>query len=136
MEICWLQSTNNIGGTGRSYDPALFCLADRRVWITGLTDVSRGRIAEDWGMDALEEVFGLRLSRHPSSLRRVDIGVDKPNVCYMMPVYEYLGTAAEFQEERQRLRVISSQNTKIGSKRYVDLGKRYMHPRTRYSSRE
>ena len=74
------------------------------VWITGLTDVYRGRIAEDWGMDALEEVFGVRLNRHPSSLRHTDIGVDKPNVCYMMPVYEYLGTSAQFQEERQRLR--------------------------------
>ena len=58
MESCWLISTNNTGGTGRSYDSALFCLADRMVWITGLTDVYRGRIAEDWGMDALEEVFG------------------------------------------------------------------------------
>ena len=135
MEICWLLSTNNTGGTGRSYDSALFCLADRMVWITGLTDVYRGRIAEDWGMDALEEVFGVRLNRHPSSLRRTDIGVDKPNVCYMMPVYEYLGTSAQFQEERQRLRVISSKNTQLGSKSYADLGKRFLHPRTKYSSR-
>jgi hypothetical protein len=47
----------------------------------------------------------------------------------MMPIYEYLGTSAQFQEERQRLKVISSKNTPIGSKRYADLGKRFVHPR-------
>ena len=44
MQSAWLRSTGNVGGTGRSYDPALFCMPDRMVWVTGLTDVRRGRV--------------------------------------------------------------------------------------------
>ena len=48
----WLVGTQQTGGAARSYDPELFCRDDRVVWVTGLTEVRRGRQVEDWGMDA------------------------------------------------------------------------------------
>ena len=133
MELVWLQSTNNTGGTGRSYDSALFCHADRMVWAQNLTNVYKGREVGDRGMGALEEVFGVRYNDLHSNLRRNDIGVDKPNSCYMMPMYKFLGTTEEFQAKRAALKSISNERTHTGSRHYADLGKRFMHTGTKYN---
>ena len=76
QQSTWLVSTQQTGGTGRPYDPELFCRDDRMVWVTGLIEVRRGRKMEEWGMDALEEVFGVRYNDFGSTLKRSDIGQD------------------------------------------------------------
>ena len=57
-EKIWMESTRAVGGSGRTYDQSLFCRDDRLVWVTGLTERDRGREMENWGMKAVEEIFG------------------------------------------------------------------------------
>ena len=113
-------STCNSGGTGRSYNPELFCRDDRMVWVTGLTEVRRGRKMEEWGMDALEEVFGVRYNDFGSTLRRSDIGPTLPNICYFMPIYLFIGTVTQFHTRRDVMRGLSDARTAVGERIFAE----------------
>ena len=83
---------------------------------------------ENWGMKAVEQVFGFKYNDFPSTLHRKDIGPGKPNVCYFMPVRSFEGSPYEFQEQRATLKEESNKRTGVGKRIYADLGQRFEHP--------
>ena len=76
---------------------------------------------EEWGMDALEEVFGVRYNDFGSTLKRSDIGHDLPNICYFMPIYLFIGTVTQFHARRDVLMDLSDARTAVGKRIFADL---------------
>ena len=83
---------------------------------------------ENWGMEAVKEVFGFMYNDIPSTLHKNDIGPQKSNVCYLMPVRFFAGDPDEFQIVRTDLIKESNKRTVFGNLCNADLGKRFAHP--------
>ena len=129
IEKIWMASTRAVGGSGRTYDQSPFCRDDRMVWVKSLTERDRGREMENWGMKAVKEVFGFMYNDVWSSLHWRDIGPEKPNVCYLMPVRFFAGSPREFFVVKADLKTQSNKRTGIGCRKFADLGQRFKHPR-------
>ena len=83
---------------------------------------------ENWGMEAVKEVFGFMYNENPSTLHRKDIGPEKPNVCYLMPVCFFTGSPLEFSIVKADLEKQSNKRSRVGQRSYADLGQRFVHP--------
>ena len=84
---------------------------------------------EDWGMQAVKEVFGWSPQRDHSSVEDRNIGTKKPNCCYFMPIYQFHGTERQFRERRVVLTKEAKKRTNVGKSCPADLCKRFAHPR-------
>ena len=128
-ESCWKKSTGQTNSTtSRGYAPELFCKQDRMVWAIGMTDSDDARKMENWGMQAIREVFGWSAQRDASSVEDKNIGPQKPNCCYFMPVYQFHGTERQFRERRLALSKECEERTNCGKRCFADLCKRFAHP--------
>jgi hypothetical protein len=82
----------------------------------------------NWGMQAVKEVFGFMYNDVWSSLHRKDIGPEKPNACYLMPVRFFAGSPQEFCVVKADLKTQSNKRTGKGKFVFADLGQRFKHP--------
>ena len=120
----WLKSTGMQSGTGRKYNRKLFDIADRMLWVTGVTLFDRARELEDWGMEAITDTFpDFIVNKIDSALNKRYVGPDQPNGCYWQPVRAYLGTAYAFARHRKQL-----DSANGSGRKYDDLAKRFRHP--------
>ena len=83
---------------------------------------------ENWGMEAVRQIFGFSYNDNCSTLNEKDIGPDKSNVCYLMPVRFFAGDPDEFLIARSDLKKESHKRTQFGNWPFADLGKRFAHP--------
>ena len=128
-QSCWMSSTGQTNSTtARGYDPELFCKHDRMVWAVGMTDSDGARQMENWGMKAVREVFSWSPQRDASSVEDRNIGPQKPNCCYFMPVYQSHGTERQFRERRAALTKDCKERRNTGKRCFADLCKRFAHP--------
>ena len=128
-EEIWMESTRAVGGSGRTYDQSLFCRDDRMVWAKGMTERDRGREMENWGMQAVKEVFGFMYNDLWSNLHQKDIRPKKPNVCYLMPVRFFADSPLEFSLAKADLKIQSNNRTQQqGPTEFADLGQHFKHP--------
>ena len=84
---------------------------------------------ENWGIRTVKEVFGFVYNDACSSILWKDIGHEKPNTCYLMPVRFFTGSPLEFSKVKanHEANLRTKSNNKAG-RRYADLGQRFVHP--------